>query len=150
MALLRTLRLYDDALVVVTSDHGEEFGEHGQMGWHSHTLYDELLHVPLLVKLPGSRRAGTTIEETVRGIDVAPTVLATLGKTLPSGFEGHDVLGFWPSPAGAAEVWSSRDVTTPAGSSPCARPTGSSSTGGSTICGTIPASEAMSPAPSPR
>jgi len=51
----------------------------------------------------------------VRGIDVAPTVLATLGKTRPSGFEGHDVLGFWPSPAGAAEVWSSRDVTTPAG-----------------------------------
>ena len=115
MALLRTLGLYDDALVVVTSDHGEEFGEHGQMGWHSRTLYDELLHVPLIVKLPGSGRAGTTVEETVRGIDVAPTVLATLGKTPPSGFEGRDVLGFWPSPAGAAEVWSSRDVTTPAG-----------------------------------
>ena len=115
VALLRKLGLFDDALVVVTSDHGEEFGEHGQMGWHSHTLYDELLHVPLLVKLPGSRRAGNTVEETVRGIDIAPTVLATLGKTPPSGFEGRDVLGFWPSPAGAAEVWSSRDVTTPAG-----------------------------------
>jgi len=115
VALLRKLGLFDDALVVVTSDHGEEFGEHGQMGWHSHTLYDELLHVPLLVKLPGSRRAGNTVEETVRGIDIAPTVLGALAKSLPSGFEGRDVLAFWPPPAGAAEVWSSRDVTTPAG-----------------------------------
>jgi len=51
----------------------------------------------------------------VRGIDIAPTVLGALAKSLPSGFEGRDVLAFWPAPAGAAEVWSSRDVTTPAG-----------------------------------
>ena len=59
VALLKERKLYDAALVIVTSDHGEEFGEHGQMGWHSHTLYDELLRVPLLVKLPKSRRAGS-------------------------------------------------------------------------------------------
>jgi arylsulfatase A-like enzyme len=110
VALLRKLGLYDDALVVVTSDHGEEFGEHGQMGWHTHTLYDELLHVPLLVKLPGDARAGTTVEETVRGIDVAPTMLAALGRRVPSEFEGRDVLAPGPRPAGADEVWSRRDI----------------------------------------
>jgi arylsulfatase A-like enzyme len=110
VALLRTLGLYDNALVVVTSDHGEEFGEHGQVGWHSHTLYDELLHVPLLVKLPGDTRAGTTVEETVRGIDVAPTVLAALGRSVPAAFEGRDILASGPRPPGADEVWSKRDV----------------------------------------
>jgi arylsulfatase A-like enzyme len=99
--------------VVVTSDHGEEFGEHGKMGWHSHTLYDELLRVPLLVKLPKGMRAGTTVEETVRGIDIAPTVLAALGRSLPPSFEGRDALALWPPPAEAAEVWSSRDTTIP-------------------------------------
>ena len=113
VAVLRKLGLYDSALVVVTSDHGEEFGEHGQMGWHAHTLYDELLRVPLLVKLPKGKRAGTTVEETVRGIDVSPTVLAALGRSLPPSFEGRDALALWPQPAEAAEVWSSRDTITP-------------------------------------
>ena len=110
MAQLRTLGLYDDALVVVTSDHGEEFGEHGRFGWHSHTLFDELLRVPLLVKLPRGIRAGTSVEETARGIDVAPTVLAALGRSVPSAFEGRDVLAPGPRPAEGAEVWSNRDV----------------------------------------
>lgn len=48
---LKRLGLYDNALILVVSDHGEEFWEHGTYG-HGHTLYDELLHVPLLVKLP--------------------------------------------------------------------------------------------------
>ena len=108
--LLRNLGIYDDALMVVTSDHGEEFSEHGQVGWHSHTLYDELLHVPLLVKLPGKARAGTTIEETVRGIDIAPTMLAALGRRAPSEFEGLDILAPGPRPTGADEVWSRRDI----------------------------------------
>jgi arylsulfatase A-like enzyme len=113
VAQLRNLGLYDDALIVVTSDHGEEFGEHGRVGWHAHTLYDELLHVPLLVKLPGTTRAGTTVEETVRGIDVAPTMLAALGRSVPSVFEGRDVLAAGPRPAETAEVWSRRDIRGP-------------------------------------
>ena len=113
VALLRKLGLYDSALVVVTSDHGEEFGEHGQMGWHHHTLYDELLHVPLLVKLPKGIRAGTTVEETVRGIDIAPTMLTAIGRSVPSDFEGRDVLAPGPRPEAAAEVWSSRDIPAP-------------------------------------
>ena len=54
---LRELGLYDDALIVVTSDHGEEFFEHGNFG-HGQSLYNELLGVPLIVKLPGNDNAG--------------------------------------------------------------------------------------------
>jgi arylsulfatase A-like enzyme len=111
---LKARGLYDPALIVFTSDHGEEFGEHGRLGWHSHSLFDELLRVPLLVKLPFSRRAGTAVDDQVRGIDVAPTVLAAVGVEAPAEFEGRDVLaaGF-PSPKGGTGSYSSRDVVEP-------------------------------------
>jgi arylsulfatase A-like enzyme len=89
---LRQEGLYDDMLVVVTSDHGEEFGEHGSVGWHSHSLYDELLRVPLLVKLPGSRGAGQSIAAQVRGIDLAPTILEELGLPVPTSFDGGSLV----------------------------------------------------------
>ena len=53
---LKNQNLYDNALVILTSDHGEEFFEHGGLG-HGHTLYNELLHVPLIIKLPGTTTA---------------------------------------------------------------------------------------------
>jgi arylsulfatase A-like enzyme len=58
--------LYDRTMIVITSDHGEEFGEHGSVGWHSHALFDELLRVPLIVKYPESRHAGVVVETQVR------------------------------------------------------------------------------------
>ncbi len=90
--------LYDDAILIVTSDHGEEFGEHGFVGWHAHSLYDELLRVPLLVKLPGSRGSGRSVEAQVRGIDLAPTILEELGLPIPPSFEGSSLV---PAIAGA-------------------------------------------------
>jgi len=67
------LDMYDDALIVLTSDHGEEFWEHG--GWeHGHTLYDELLHVPLVVKLPGATRVGRVATPVALG-SLMPTIL---------------------------------------------------------------------------
>ena len=113
VAFLKEKGLYDPALIVVTSDHGEEFGEHGRLGWHSHSLFDELLRVPLLVKLPASRLAGSAVTDQVRGIDVAPTVLSVLGLGLPSAFEGHSALDEGARRGDANETWSSRDVTTP-------------------------------------
>jgi arylsulfatase A-like enzyme len=83
-AELRRLGMYDDALVVVTSDHGEEFWEHGAYG-HGHTLYDELLHVPLLVKLPRSNRRGA-VDAPVSTASVAPTILGVAGAPLPAGY----------------------------------------------------------------
>ena len=83
---LKALGIYDDALIVFTADHGEEFGEHGMYGWHGHTMYDELLHVPLIIKLPRSVAAGTVISKQVRSIDIAPTILEIVGSAIPESF----------------------------------------------------------------
>lgn len=82
----------DRCLVILTSDHGEEFGEHGSMEGHGWTLYDEIVHVPLLVRLPARDRAGTTVDLPVELIDVAPTILAQLGLKAPDPFQGHSLL----------------------------------------------------------
>ena len=109
VADLKAAGLYDRTLLIVTSDHGEEFGEHGKMGWHSHTLHDELLRVPLVVKFPGSWRAGATMGAQVRGIDIAPTVMSSLGLPIPPAFEGSDLVRFvaggpHPPPYAIAEI----------------------------------------------
>jgi arylsulfatase A-like enzyme len=78
--------LWNRTLVALTSDHGEEFGEHGFTGWHSHTLYEELLRVPWIVggpSVPRGRRA-----DPVRSIDIAPTLLELAGIAAPPSFEG--------------------------------------------------------------
>ncbi|MEJ2721875.1 MAG: sulfatase, partial [bacterium] len=74
---LRAEGIYDDALIVLTSDHGEEFREHGGIE-HGHTLYNELLHVPLLIKLPGSK-TGEVIDDVVSTQRVMRTVLDACG-----------------------------------------------------------------------
>jgi len=92
VAGLRAMGLFDRTLLVLTADHGEEFGEHGKVGTHSHTLFDELLRVPLLVKVPGSGHAGAAVEAMVRSKDVAPTVVSALGFPIPKAFEGLDLV----------------------------------------------------------
>lgn len=89
---LRRQGFLDDALVVLTSDHGEELGEHGAVGWHGHTLYEELLRVPLIVKLPGGAHAGTRVAASVRSLDIAPTILDLAGVPIPEGFQGVSLL----------------------------------------------------------
>jgi arylsulfatase A-like enzyme len=84
---LKKRGLYDDTLIVVTGDHGEEFGEHGT--WrHGRSLNRALLHVPLIVKLPAAARRGTRVAAPVSNIDIAPTVLDLAGVARPAGFEG--------------------------------------------------------------
>jgi len=87
---LRELDLYDDTLVIFTSDHGEEFGDHGFMG-HAHTLYQELVHVPLLIKFPGEKPRVT--EEPAALVDIHPTVLDVLGLEASPGAVGRSLLG---------------------------------------------------------
>jgi arylsulfatase A-like enzyme len=77
------------ALVVVTADHGEEFGEHGGL-LHRDLLYDELLHVPLLLAAPGI--APARVGGLVSTVDVAPTILAWAGAPAPPGLPGRDLL----------------------------------------------------------
>jgi arylsulfatase A-like enzyme len=88
---LQERELFARSLVVFTSDHGEEFGEHGWWGWHSHSLYDELLAVPLVIKRPGNEGAGTVVQRQVRLIDVAPTILRALEIPAPPSFRGVDL-----------------------------------------------------------
>ena len=69
---LKELDLYDRTMIVFTSDHGEELLDH--KSWlHSHTLYDELIRVPLIIKYPSSQHAGDRKEPIVRSIDIMPT-----------------------------------------------------------------------------
>jgi arylsulfatase A-like enzyme len=92
-ALIRELKkrgLYDELTIVLTADHGEEFLEHGGF-WHGTTLYDEALHVPLLIKLPGRQLHGSVVHHFVQSIDLMPTVLKFAGLPVPPGVQGHDV-----------------------------------------------------------
>jgi arylsulfatase A-like enzyme len=73
IATLKRLDLYEDSLIVFTSDHGEEFWEHGNLG-HGHTMYGELLRVPLIMKLPGATARGSSTA-VVSTASVTPTIL---------------------------------------------------------------------------
>jgi len=93
VAKLRELGLYDDTIFVITSDHGEEFQEHGSWG-HGHSVYQELLHVPLVVRWKPADAAGTRIGDVVSTMDIAPTVLEAIGVAVPEVFEGKSLLGY--------------------------------------------------------
>lgn len=80
---LKARGLYDRALVVFLADHGEEFQEHGQFT-HGKSVFDELIHVPLVVKFPQRRQAGRRVAEQVQVVDVLPTVLRALDLPVPS------------------------------------------------------------------
>ncbi|HTM89274.1 MAG TPA: sulfatase-like hydrolase/transferase [Terriglobales bacterium] len=86
---LRSRKLYDTALIVVASDHGESLGAHGEET-HGVFLYDETIHVPLLVKLPQNRAAKAAAH--VRLVDVAPTVLEMAGVPAPPQMQGQSLL----------------------------------------------------------
>ncbi len=91
---LKTSGIYDETVIALAADHGEEFKDHGSMG-HTRTLYDELIHVPLIIKLPGSVRSGTVVSSQVRSIDIAPTLLGLGNIRAPSEFIGVDLSPFW-------------------------------------------------------
>lgn len=76
---LKQRGIWDDTLFIVLSDHGEEFAEHG--GYlHSQSVYGELTHVPLVIKFPKGRYAGTRVSRVVSLVDVLPTVFDALGR----------------------------------------------------------------------
>lgn len=86
--------LMEDTVFVLLADHGEEFGEHGLYGLHSHTLYQELIRIPLVVigpGIPASRR----VDGPVRQVDVAPTLLEFAGLEPPEHFLGASLRSVW-------------------------------------------------------
>jgi arylsulfatase len=72
--LLRRHGVLDSTLLIVTADHGEAFGEHGYV-YHEFGVYDELLHVPLLIRFPGDQRLVGEVEALTQTVDLLPTVL---------------------------------------------------------------------------
>ena len=92
---LQRLDIYDETLLVVTGDHGESFYEHGLYG-HGHTPFDEVIRVPLIVKLPGGAHGGRRSPHFVELVDLFDTVLDCTGLSLKAGSEsasqGHSVL----------------------------------------------------------
>lgn len=91
LAGLKARNLYEGTVVLVTSDHGEAFGEHGERH-HGIFLYDETIHVPLLVKLPKEKLAGKSVEARVGLADIAPTILQMAGLKAPKTMQGESFL----------------------------------------------------------
>jgi arylsulfatase A-like enzyme len=85
------LGILDDTLVVVTNDHGEEIRDHGKAG-HGHSLYDELVRAPLLMRYPALFRPGQRVREPVENVDIYPTILEALGLEPVSDVDGVSVL----------------------------------------------------------
>ena len=87
---LRSRGIYEDSLIVVTADHGEEFREHGRF-IHSQP-YDETIAVPLFIKFPRSWQAGLRVGAMAETVDILPTILDVLGLTPPRYIQGESLM----------------------------------------------------------
>jgi hypothetical protein len=91
--LLDNTGRFDDALIILTADHGESFDERELWFDHGTTAHEEQLHVPLVIRYPRGEGGGVTVDALVGLEDVMPTVLDYLGLKLPDGMDGHSLLG---------------------------------------------------------
>lgn len=96
---LKLRGLYDGAVIAVMADHGESLGAHGE-DTHGVFLYDETIHVPLLIKLPRSQSAGKKIDNRVELVDVAPTLLQQAGAAIPPEMQGASLLSLMKPESG--------------------------------------------------
>jgi len=95
VTFLRSQSLYDDTLILITSPHGESLGAHGE-DTHGIFLYDETIHVPLVLKPPknlmAGKQMGQLIKNRARLLDLAPTVLAEAGIPVPAQMQGQSLI----------------------------------------------------------
>ena len=99
---LRRMGLDERTLVVLTSDHGTEFHEHGRF-WHGQSVYGELTNIPLIIRWPTRLATARVIEDLVQSIDIMPTMLDLSGLSLPAGLQGQSLRPFLnPAVNGAA------------------------------------------------
>jgi len=96
VGILRDAGLLESTLVILTSDHGEEFLDHGDV-MHGRTQFEEVMHVPLVLVGPGLP-AGLRVREPVSLVDVMPTAFALLGRPVPPGLDGLDLSPLWERP----------------------------------------------------
>jgi len=88
---LNDMGLYDDSVIVVTSDHGEEFNEHGDVGHHNFKLYKELVHIPLVIRYPKGAHGGKVVDDLICHLDLAPTILKLVNVDPPENWIGSDL-----------------------------------------------------------
>jgi arylsulfatase len=120
VAGFRDLGVAERTVLVVTADHGEALGNEDDGTFlHGHSLYEELVHVPIVLVLPWLER-GRRIADVVSAIDLAPTLLDLAGVPVPASFTGHSWLTAPPSidPPGALferlePQWTTRHVLSP-------------------------------------
>jgi len=89
---LKELGMYDDTLLIITADHGEAFGEHEGIFKHADKPYNELIHIPLIMHLPGLLPTGKVVEQNVQLLDIAPTILDVLSIQRNEQFQGMSLL----------------------------------------------------------
>jgi arylsulfatase A-like enzyme len=104
LAALKTRGRYENALVVVTADHGEMLGEHGSVGHMGRMLYEPLVHVPMAVKFPGAERPRGRSDAPVDLVDLVPTVVKAAGATPSPEIEGE------PLPAPTHAMLAEEDI----------------------------------------
>ncbi len=88
---MEELKLWENTLLIITSDHGDEFQEHGLFG-HSHSMFNELIHIPLIIFFPEGKFSGKVIDKVVGQIDVLPTILDYLNIEGNYQFEGLSLI----------------------------------------------------------
>ena len=99
--LVAELGLDGDDLLLISADHGEEFLDHEGFG-HGRTLYEESIRVPLVVRLPHRRLAGTVVDAPVSLLDLPPTVLELIGAETPARWDGRSLAPLLEDRASAA------------------------------------------------
>jgi arylsulfatase A-like enzyme/Flp pilus assembly protein TadD len=87
---LKQLRLYDSTLIVITGDHGEMLGEHGELN-HGFFIYESALKVPLVIRVPRATTPSRQVDPPVSLIDIVPTVAALVGAPTPKQVQGVDL-----------------------------------------------------------
>ena len=109
IAYLKKSGAYDNAIIIVTGDHGEGLGEHGE-DTHGLFLYDSTLHVPLIMKTPAAAHHGTVIDAQVRTTDILPTILSATNMAAPAELNGESLVPLIDAerPSQPRAVWRDR------------------------------------------
>lgn len=85
---LKKMNMYEDTMIILTTDHGYFLGERDYLGKNYMHLYNELAHLPFIVKYPHGERAGERIQQLTQNIDIMPTVLDYMGIDIPDSVQG--------------------------------------------------------------
>ena len=97
---LDTLGLLDNSIIIITADHGEELYQHNYYFFHGCSVYDSVLHIPLIIRLPDKAISGERVGAVVSNVDIAPTLLDLANISSPHFFEGRSLVQAVLTPEG--------------------------------------------------